>query len=71
MVAIYIQIQTLLAAIRGGEGGMAERSNIGSNINVVKPPVFNREAGNVGAFITVCRLYLRIKMRGTTVEEQI
>ena len=30
---------------------------------MAKPPVFNGEAGN-GGFITTCRLYLRMKIRG-------
>jgi len=38
---------------------------------VAKPPVFNEEAGKVGEFITVCRLYLRMKMREATVEGQV
>jgi len=38
---------------------------------VAKPLVFNGEASRVGGFIIVYRLYLRMKMRGTMVEEQI
>jgi len=48
-----------------------EGHNTMSNIEVAKPSVFNRETGNIGNFIMACRLYLKIKMRGTIVEEQI
>jgi len=46
-------------------------SNTGPNIEVAKLPVFNREAERVGGFITVYRLYLRMKMREAMVEEQV
>ena len=49
----------------------AKETMEGSNIDVVKPSVFNREVRRVGGFITTYRLYLRIQMRGVTVEEQI
>jgi len=38
---------------------------------VAKLPVFNGEARRVGGFIIVYRLFLRTKMRGAMVEEQI
>ena len=38
---------------------------------MAKPAIFNREAGNVGGFVTACRLYLMMKMREATVEEQV
>ena len=50
---------------------MIEGSNTGSNIEVAKLLVFNGKANRVGEFIIACRLYLKIRMRGTTVEEQI
>jgi len=66
------QIQALLAA-GGGRAESAERGTMGSNIGpqmeVVKPAIFNGEAGRVGGF--VIRLYLRMKMRKVTVEEQV
>jgi len=48
-----------------------EGSNTGSNIEVAKPPVFTGKAERVRGFITACRLYLKMKMREATVEEQI
>jgi len=69
-----VQIQTLLAAAGGVTGG-AERGtaevNRGYQMEVAKPAIFSGEAGKVGGFITACRLYLRMKMRETTVEEQV
>jgi len=52
-------------------GAVARGPNIGSNIKVAESLVFSREVEKVGGFITVCRLYLRMKMRGAVVEEQI
>ena len=68
------QIQALLAA-GGGETGSAERgtmgSNIGSQMEVAKPAIFNGKAGRVRGFVIACRLYLRMKMKEAIVEEQV
>ena len=67
------QIQALLAATRGA--GSTERgvigSNMGSQMEVAKPTIFNGEAGRVEGFVIAYRLYLRMKMREVTVEEQV
>ena len=47
------------------------RPNIESNTEVAKPQVFNESLGNILGFITACRLYIRIRIRKDTVEEQI
>jgi len=65
-----VQIQALLAAEGGVEREMTG-SNMGPQMEVAKPSIFNREAGRVGGFMTAYRLYLRIKMREATVEEQV
>ena len=40
-------------------------------MEVAKPAIFNGEAGRVGGFIVACRLYIKMRLRGNTVEEQI
>ena len=64
------QIQALLAA-QGGGGTGGAGPNTGAYMEVEKPAIFNGEAGRVGGFITACRLYIKMKLRGNTVEEQI
>jgi len=69
LAAMQVQIQALLAA-QGGEGAGTE-PNVGAHMEVAKLAIFNGEAGKVGGFIMACRLYLKMKMRGTSVEEQV
>ena len=72
MAVMQVQIQALLAAQGGvGAGGAATGSNMGSHMEVAKPAIFNGEAGRVGGFITACRLYIKMRLRGNTVEEQV
>jgi len=72
LAVMQAQIQALLAAQEGaGTEGEAVGSNMGSHMEVAKPAIFNGEAGKVGGFITACRLFVRMKMRGNTVKEQV
>ena len=70
MAAIQVQIQALLAAGGGGVRGV-ERGTTGPKVEMAMPAIFNGEAGKVGRFIIACRLFLRIKLREVTVEEQV
>ena len=69
MAVMQAQIQALLAAAGGERGGTGP--NTGSHMEVAKPAIFNRETGRVGGFIMACRLYIKMKLRGNTVEEQV
>ena len=72
MAVMQAQIQALLAAGGGAEGERgAVGSNTGSNIEVAKPAIFSGKAERVGGFIMACRLYIKMKLRGNMVEEQI
>jgi len=72
LAAMQAQIQALLAAQGGvGAGGTRTEPNTGSHMEVAKPAIFNGETGKVGGFIMACRLYLKMKMRGTSVKEQV
>ena len=62
----------MLAAAGGaGTRSATTESNLEPHIEVAKPAIFNGEVGKVGEFITACRLFLRIKLRGATVEKQV
>jgi len=67
---MQVQIKALLA-VQGRAGEEAGGSNMGSHMEVAKLAIFNGKAGKVGGFITACRLFVRMKMRGNTVEEQV
>ena len=67
MAAMQAQIQALLA---GGAGGRKERRE-GGGVEVVKPQIFNGTSAKIGGFISACKLYIRMKMRGESVEGQV
>ena len=70
LAAMQAQIQALLA-VQGGVGTGGAGSNAGPQMEVAKPAIFNGEAGKVGGFITAGRLFVRMKLRGISVEEQV
>ena len=61
------QIQALLA---GGAGRQVGREE-GGGAEVVKPQIFDRTLAKVRGFITACKLYIRMRLRGESVEGQV
>ena len=62
---MQIQIQALLT------GGAVVRGREEEAIEVAKSQTFNGTPLKVSRFIMACRLYIRMRMRKTVVEEQI
>ena len=66
-----MQIQVLLVAEGVRVGAVVSRSNIGSNAEVAKLQAFNGTAGKISEFLTVCKLFIKIRMRNDSVEKLI
>jgi len=72
LAAMQAQVQVLLVAQGGaGAGGVAMGTNAGSQMEVAKPAIFNGKAGRVGGFVSACKIYIKNKLRGETVEGQV
>jgi len=63
------QIQALLA---GGAGTAGREVEVGAgNIEIAKPQLFDRAPSRVAGFVTGCKLYIKNKLAGATVEAQV
>jgi len=65
-------LQAIIAQARLGETeGAAAFAQPNTQVKVARPQEFDGSSGKVAGFITACKLYICIKMRGVAVEEQI
>ena len=69
MAAIQVQIQALLAGETGTVGREVEAG--AGNIEVAKPQLFDGTPSRVAGFVMGCKLYIRNKLAGATVEAQV
>ena len=58
-----------VAERRVGEG--PERTERTANLDMAKPQFFDRTSSKVSDFVMGCKLYIRNKLAGATVEEQM
>jgi len=73
-LAIIRQLQEQIAVLSAqiGERGVGEGARAGTaNMDVAKPQLFNGTSSKVSGFIMRCKLYMKNKLVGATVEEQI
>ena len=68
LAAMQVQIQALLAE---GAGGEALREGGRGGVEVAKPQIFDGSPAKVGGFISACKLYIRMRLRGESVEGQV
>jgi len=72
--AIIQQLQEQIAALIAQIGGGAERRIGGGTAaatEVAKPQTFDKTLSKVSRFLSVCKLYIRMRLRELSVEEQI
>ena len=55
----------------GAEAGTGAREERTANIDVAKPQLFDGTSLKVSGFVTGCKLYIKNKLVGATVEEQV
>jgi len=65
-----VQIETLVVKQKGGEV-VAPKYNIKFNVEVDKLPIFDGDTNKIVDFIIACKLYIRMRIREISAEEQV
>jgi len=68
---MQVQIQALLAGGAREEAVPRKVGRQGGGTEVVKPLIFDRTTSKIAGFIIACKLYIRMRMREESVEEQM
>ena len=61
----------LLITVEATAETVAPRPNTKSNIEVAKLQAFDKTVGKILVFLTACKLFIRMRMRGDSVKKQI
>ena len=71
--AIIWQLQEQIAALTAQVGEAAERGvgSVAVATEVAKPQTFDGTPSKISRFIGACRLYVKIRLREASVEEQV
>jgi len=64
-----VRIQELLKILRRKAAETKARNR--SQAEMATMPLFDREISKVEGFVMACKLYVRIRMRETTIEDQV
>ena len=69
-MVMQAQIQALLVEEAGGVGEETQREKRreAGGVEVAKPQIFDGTPAKAGGFISACKLYIRMRMRGESVE---
>ena len=68
---MQVQIQVLLAGGVGGREAISRKVGRGGGAEVAKPQIFDGMTSKVAGFISVYKLYIRMRLREELVEGQI
>ena len=61
----------MIVTTEGKAVAEVSKPNTGSNIDVARSPTFNGNISKISGFLMAYKLYIRMRIKNTSVEEQI